>query len=144
MHDIQVIGPKELETAQRLGKQIVWTVSNSPSDWQSGLSPFLLGPVQLYGQHASRCMENAWQFAKVYAQHADALGEPTQAYWEWANRGWAGPAVRYPMGKGAKPLYLLWEGKRLAYIEARKQVYWTLYRDAVAHGSAFAKLRALH
>jgi len=87
------------------------------------LSPMLLGPVPLYGGLWSRTMENAWQYAKVY---------PGCEYWPWAAAGWANPrGVRYPMGKGARPLYSLWAGDKLDYITARKRIYLQLYAQAV-------------
>lgn len=89
-------------------------------------------------------MENAWQYAKAYRPFLDAQGNPTEKYWSWAKAGWAGAAVRYPMGKGAKPEYLLWGEERLGYLEARKRVYWTLYRDAVRTTEGFSRLVELH
>lgn len=38
----------------------------------------------LYGGYEAVNMENAWQFAKLYAQHADEQGRPTARYWKWA------------------------------------------------------------
>lgn len=112
--------------------------ATSSGGWTADLSPFLIGPCDLYAtgeNHAmlqSQNMENAWQFAKVYAAHTDENGDPTAAYWEWAQEGWANPrAVRYPMGKGARPEYSLWQGERLGYIDARKRIYGPLYAEAV-------------
>lgn len=143
-HPVRVIGPRELDAATRAGETVVWTVSKAPEAWQRELSPFNLGPVPLYGGGEATCMENAWQYAKVYANHVDAAGEPTEAYWAWANDGWRRPAVRYPMGKGAKPLYSLWEDEKLGYLDARKRVYWPLYRDAVKLTAGFQRLKELH
>ncbi len=98
------------------------------------LSPMLLGPVPLYGGMWSRTMENAWQFAKVYACHADGgvLHDNLAAYWPWARAGWdSRRAVRYPFGKGVIPRYSLWAGDELGYIEARRRVYAPLYAQAV-------------
>jgi hypothetical protein len=82
--------------------------------------------------------------AKAYRQHLDANGNPTAAYWQWAKSGWSNPrAQRYPMGKGAKPEYLLWDGRRLGYVEGRHEVYWPLYRDAVRETRAFARLQSI-
>ena len=106
----------------------------SSSGYWSALSPFKLGPVQLYDNRWSQNMENGWQYSKVYREHADGLLNliPSQAYWNWANDGWNNPrAVRYPMGKGAKPLYSRWAGENLGYIEARKRIYIPLYSQAV-------------
>lgn len=108
------------------------------------LSPFFLGPVSLYGGKTAQRVENGWQFAKVYSTHVGPDGNPNSDYWAWAEAGWAsGSAARYPMGKGAKPEYLYWDGEKLGYIEARLQVYWRLYRDAVKNTDAFRKLQRL-
>ena len=93
------------------------------------LSPMLLGPVPLYAGMWSRTMENAWQYAKVYPAHTTGL---KPGYLEWALAGWDNPrAVRYPMGKGAKPLYSVWAGQFLDYVTARRRIYIPLYAQAV-------------
>lgn len=105
------------------------------------LSPFLLGPVPLYAGYWSKTMENAWQYAKVYP------GQTYEDYWWRAFKGWADPrAVRYPMGKGAKPLYTLWAGDHLDYITARRRVYIPLYAWAVRFYQPYllAGLKAMH
>ena len=90
------------------------------------LSPMLLGPVPLYGGLWSATMENAWQYAKVYPPYAH------DGYWPWALAGWNNPrGVRYPMGKGAQPLYSQWAGEQLDYITARRRIYAPLYAQAV-------------
>src|SRR5581483_8011910 len=125
--------------------RIVNTVSRTPGDWQSGLSPFLLGPVPLYDGRESFCFENAWQFAKAYRCHIDPSGEPSPEYWKWAARGWADRvAHRYPMGKGSKPEYSYWCGEKLGYIDARLRIYFPLYRDAVAKTQAFSRLLSIY
>lgn len=118
--------------------------TTSRSGQWSGLSPFNLGPVVMYGGRTSLNFENCWQYAKVYSQHADAQGTPTPDYWSWAEKGWADMKPhRYPMGKGAKPLYSLWDGARLGYIDARKVIYGPLYGQAVQLTDSFINLRAL-
>jgi len=90
-------------------------------------------------------MENAWQFAKVYAVHLDRDDQPTDAYWEWAQAGWANQrAERYPMGKGAVPRYSLWDGEHLDYIEARKKIYGPLYIQAVQRTAGWQHLLELY
>lgn len=101
------------------------------------LSPMLLGPVMLYDGLWSRTMENAWQYSKVYQGCV---------YWPWARAGWDNPrAVRYPMGRGTRPLYSLWAGDRLDYIAARKRIYIPLYVQAVRfyQGTLLKVLRSL-
>jgi hypothetical protein len=95
-------------------------------------SPFLLGPAKLYGGFKAKNVENAWQFSKVYPNMVDDNEDPTQKYWDWAQKGWNDTyAHRYPMGKGAKPLYALWDGEKLGYIEARKKIYIPVYSTTV-------------
>jgi len=121
------------------------TTSHSPHDWSSGLSPFKLGPLSLYGNRSAQIFENAWQFAKLYPEHADSQGEPTAAYWTWAERGWNSQrAYRYPLGRGRRPLCSLWDGQRLDYIAARKQIYLPLYQATVAHTPAYHQLEATY
>ena len=118
---------------------------NNPSSDLSGLSPFVLGPCDLYGRHRAMRMENAWQFCKVYPAHADRDGNPGGYYWSWAERGWNDMrAHRYPMGRGTKPLYSLWDGEHLGYIEARKRIYVPLYAKLVVQTTAYRKLQLLH
>ena len=125
------------------GSAVIDTTSHSTS-WGIGFSPFRLGPCALYGGMHAQVMENAWQYSKVYAAHADANADPTEEYWKWARAGWASPrANRYPMGKGAKPLYSLWDGERHNYIAARKRIFIPLYVRAVFGTNAWRSLRHL-
>src|SRR5690606_12197807 len=95
--------------------------------------------------YISKNVENAWQYSKVYRQHADEHGEPTERYWEWAVAGWNNPrAQRYPAGKGVKPLYSLWDEKHVDYIEAKKTIYVPLYCRAVVVSKAFEKLKQIY
>jgi hypothetical protein len=124
------------------GVVIVNTTSGGTDPRFTALSPFRLGPVPLYGGRVATCLENAWQYCKLYPEHADADGEPTAAYWAWATAGWANPAAqRFPMGRGRVPLCTLWDGARLGYIEARKRVYAPLYARAVVQTASFGHLR---
>lgn len=134
-----------------------WLVHNvtstSKEKWCLEFSPFFLGPIELYpdektGQmYVAKNMENAWQFAKVYPQHANAEDQsPTDAYWKWAENGWndAKPH-RFPLGRRAlKPLYSLWDGKRLNYIEARRTIYAPLYAKYVEQTDAYRKLKSIY
>jgi len=113
------------------------TTSKSEMDWQRDLSPFYLGPCDLYWDLTAKRMENAWQYTKVYPEHDDD-GQPTEEYFDWASAGWNNSkAVRYPMGKGKKPLYSWWDGKKFTYIEARKHIYVPLYCRAVIKTEGF-------
>ena len=137
---IKIIGPRDKKEPGTIN-----TTSHSAADWSRGLSPFTLGPIGLYGSHTARIFENAWQFAKLYPEHADTNGYPTDEYWTWAQNGWDSiMAFRYPAGKGRKPLCSLWNGNRLGYIEARKQIYIPLYQNAVKQTTAYQKLEHLY
>lgn len=126
------------------GVTLVNSTSRSKEVWSKALSPFFLGPVDLYSGFRAKNMENAWQFCKVYQQHTNASGDPTHLYWSWATAGWNDSfAHRYPMGKGAKPLFSLWDSNKLDYIEAREQIYIPLYKQAVENTPAFAHLKTL-
>jgi len=92
----------------------------------------------------ARIMENAWQMSKVYSQYASTTGEPTDGYFAWAKKGFEDTVPhRYPMGRGKAPLYSLWNGKKLGYIDARKEIYLPLFRDAVKVTEDFKKLQDL-
>lgn len=127
------------------GAMIVNTTSHSDTDWQSDLSPFKIGPCDLYDGHVAYNMENAWQYSKLYAVHARPDGTPSEDYWRWAKLGWTDPiARRYPMGKGAKPKCAVWEGEYLDYIDARKRIYAPLYAEAVLKTDGWHKLKKLY
>lgn len=139
---VQVIGFREMKNAE--GKTIINTTSKS-TNWSKGLSPFYLGPIALYGGHVAKNVENAWQFSKVYAEHATKDGEPTQDYYDWAKKGWDDTyAHRYPMGKGKVPLYSYWDGHKLSYTEARRAIYAPVYAKAVVNTPAFEQLLDLY
>lgn len=133
----KVVHGKAIDTTSRSG------------NW-AGLSPFNLSDIPLYAGAFPQCgdiaanFENTWQYAKVYSKHADSSGTPTQEYWIWARCGWIDSKPRrYPMGRGAKPLYSLWNGAQLGYIDARKIIYGPLYAKAVQQTDSYAKLKAL-
>jgi hypothetical protein len=120
---------------------IIINTTSKSNNWSKDLSPFFLGPIELYNGYTSQTFESSWQFCKLYAIHADADGNPTPAYFEWARAGWNNPvAVRFPMGRGAKPLYSLWEGEKLGYVEARKKIYCQLYSTYVEETPAWEQL----
>lgn len=121
--------------------EIINTTSHS-TNWSRGLSPFYLGPCELYNGYSAKNVENAWQYSKVYKCHVDENGDPTDAYFKWAIDGWnKNYAVRYPMGRNAKPEYSLWNGEKLDYISARIKIYLPVYGRAVIKSKAFAILR---
>lgn len=136
---VRVIGGRD-----KFEGEIVNTTSKS-TNWSKGLSPFYLKDIELYGGYQAKNMENAWQFAKVYQHHVDSEGNPTADYFHWAKEGWNSQwAFRYPMGKGAVPIYSLWDGDKLNYIEARKNIYLPLYAKAVVKTKAYQTLKTLY
>ena len=140
-----VCGPKDKAPK---GAFVVNTTSRSTEEWSKALSPFFLGPVDLYQGHVSQNVENAWQYAKVYSWQlqdpANPFSDPSPEYFSWAKWGWeAKTAVRYPFGKDAKPVYSYWDGKKLTYTDARKEIYVPLYKKAVQDTEAFKKLTDL-
>lgn len=126
------------------GSEVINTTSRSTT-WSRSLSPFFLGPIDLYSGYKSINMENAWQFAKVYEYHLEDDGSIGERYFNWAQDGWNDKrAHRYPMGRDAKPVYSYWDGKTLGYVEARKKIYIPLYAKAIQQTSAFEKLKKMH
>ena len=139
---IRTIGPRTKKADY--SDSIVVNVTSCSTDFGKELSPFYLGPCKLYGGWVSKTMESAWQYSKVYQQYT-TNGEPNDGYWYWASKGWSATrASRYPMGKGAIPLYSLWKGEHLSYIEARRKIYIPLYRDAAKKTDAFKHLKFLY
>lgn len=135
---IHVIGPRD-----PIRQDAINTTSRS-KNWSRSLSPFFLGPVELYDGHVAKNVENAWQFSKIYPEHTDKNGDPSADYFRWAQEGWSDSrAHRYPMGKGRKPLYSFWNGDRLSYIEARKRIYIPIYAAAVVKTEAYSRLKQL-
>jgi hypothetical protein len=137
---VRVMGPSSSRSLPR-DACVINTTSRSSESWSRALSPFFLGPIAFDDGRVAKRMENAWQFSKVYPGHVDADGHPNDIWRRWSAAGFASDrAERYPMGRGAKPLYLWTGSERLDYIEARREVYFPLYRDAVGAGNAFVRL----
>lgn len=123
---------------------VVNTTSRS-DNYGRGLSPFLIGPCKLYNGFSSKNMENAWQFSKVFEYFLEEDNSVGERYFKWAQNGWNDiKAHRYPMGRGAKPLYSYWDDEKLGYIEARKKIYIPLYKEAVSKTFAWQKLKDLY
>ncbi len=118
---IYVVGPRDKVPE---GALVIDTTSRSKSIFSPFYNPTDF-PIQ------SQNMENAWQYSKVYAEHDDN-GTPTMEWHEWKAKGLQSKwADRYPMGKGKIPLYSWFDGKKLDYVEARKQLYIPLYKNSI-------------
>lgn len=125
-------------TSPYLGPDIQTTLNHG---LYRDLSPFVLGPVKTYTGAYSANFENLWQFSKVYREHLDGNGNIKQSWMEWRRRGWNDHrARRYPMGKGRKPEFSLWDGERLGYIDARKRIYARLYAATVVTTQSYLTL----
>lgn len=117
-------------------------VTSRSKSWGRHLSPFNLGPVDLYDGYVAKNIENAFQFSRVYPEHSTVDGLPSPYYWEWAQTGWAETApIKYPMGVWNKHLYHWWDGKKLTNLEAQNQIFLPLYKKAVVTTPAFQKLK---
>lgn len=138
---IYVYGPKDKLPEEH---EVINTTSHSKT-WSKGLSPFFLGPCNLYNGMTAKLVENAWQYSKVYKQFTDSQGDPSERYFKWASIGWnsVNPA-RYPMGKGNKPLYSYWDGEKMDYVTARKKIYFPLYAKAVLKTDTYQRLKELY
>lgn len=138
---LYIIGPKYPVPD---GAEVINTTSRSDT-WSRGLSPFFLGPVDLYDGYKSINVENAWQFSKVYEYYLEDDESVGNRYFKWAQEGWNSiKAHRYPMGQDVKPLYSYWNGEKLSYTEARKKIYIPLYANAIKKSFAFQKLKKIH
>lgn len=120
--------------------------SHTDNAFWAQLSPFILGPVELYAGLTSHCVENAWQFSKVYPDQIDDHGEPTPEWFRWRDEGFHSHfASRYPKGRGVRPAYSYWEEngvvQHLDLISARKKIYLPLYYQAVIKTEAFQLLK---
>lgn len=114
------------------------------------LSPFYLGPYvwKEFNWNAgspvemkAMVMENLWQYSKVYPNHVNTAGALSPEWYKWRDAGFRSTkAERYPMGKGKKPLYSLWDGEILDYVTARKKIYIPAYRDLVLQTKSYAML----
>lgn len=137
---IEVITFNDVKRIDQNEGVFVVTVSKS-KEWL-GLSPFAIGPCNLWNNMTSKNMENSWQMSKCYKEHLEDDGTVGDKWLTWAKKGWDDSfAYRYPMGKGAIPLFSVWNWNRLGYVEARKAIYIPLYKNAVEKTDAWKKLQ---
>lgn len=146
--NLMVINPREKVPE---GFTVINTTSRDATNIGKQLSPFFLSNILLYEGIVAKNMENAWQFSKVYQEFADEKGNPSQAYFNWAKKGWSDSfAHRYANGKGNVPLYSYWKTQdkltgqwiehHWDYITARKNIYFPLYAKAIIQTPAFKEL----
>eukprot|EP01124_Arcella_intermedia_P008455 TRINITY_DN1532_c0_g1_i1.p1 TRINITY_DN1532_c0_g1~~TRINITY_DN1532_c0_g1_i1.p1 ORF type:complete len:286 (-),score=78.59 TRINITY_DN1532_c0_g1_i1:44-901(-) len=126
-----------------------------------------IGPYVIKDEKG-RLMENLWQFSKVYEVVPESTqqfsrfnktivwsypkevhvrdGELQEEYWNWRKKGMEAPEpVRYPVGReNAKYcLYSLIEkgGKKLSYLEGRKQIYAPVFMYLTQQETKFQALK---
>ncbi len=123
------------------GSVVVDTTSNTHPIYKK-LSPFVLPAPPAHN------FENLWQFSKVYSSQVDDKGNPKPEWFWWRRDGFYDEiAHRYPMGKGAIPLYSIYPQsafnltEKLGYIQARKQIYAPIYAENVASTDSYKILR---
>jgi hypothetical protein len=124
-------------------QDIIVNTTTRSTGFGRNLSPMLLGPIETpFG--TSKNFENFWQFSKVYPIHLDNGtfdGNILSSYFEWRNKGFNYKfAHRYPMGKGAIPLFSLLGEKKLSYIDARKEIYLKYYKENIIKTHAYQEL----
>ena len=141
---IRVIGPSNY--SRYAGHPfLVDVTAHSAAPWSKGLAPEVLGPVALYGGRKAQTMRNGWEHCKVFSANVGEDGQPSPQYWDWATNGWNSLAIdKQSKGKSSeRPEFFWWEGKRMNALDARKRIYWPLYRNAVALTPAFTHLKAM-
>ena len=120
-------------------------VTSRSETWSRGLSPFILPGGKTWTGDWAENVENLWQYSKVYQCHVDKDKNPNEEWFQWSKEGWANTrAMRYPMGKGAIPLYSYWDGKKYGYLEAKEKLYTKMYFRSVKNTLEFEKLKTLY
>lgn len=108
------------------------------------LSPFNVGPVDLYDGYWAHNIENGYQFAKIYEQF-NFDDKPGPAYFEWAQKGWQTKTpIKYPFGAWTDCLFHWWDGIKLNRLEAQNEIFVPLYKKAVVKTEAFQELKKLY
>lgn len=120
-------------------------VTSHSKNYGKELSPFFLGKIMVPDGRVAKNMENAWQYLKVYSEHVNSKSNIKKGWWDWSSEGFKlNSAVRYPMGKGAVPLFSFCDGERLPYIEARKRLYAPMYAQLAAKTKAYRTLEKVY
>jgi hypothetical protein len=124
---------------------IVINVTSYSDSFGRMLSPFNVGPVNLYDEHWAHNIENGYQFAKLYSQYANEKGEPNENYWKWAKNGWENKKpIKYPLGAWNVCLHHWWKGRKLNRLEAQNEIFLPLYKEAVVQTKEFQVLKDLY
>lgn len=116
-----------LENAWQFGKvQISSPFAFSLPSPSPALSPFpdSLSPLGHFFLHKPRFTPYTPTKIKIQPTltlNGQKRGTPTLPSYPLNTSRWQGPSERFPMGRGAKPLYYLWEGEKYGYIPSRKK-----------------------
>lgn len=135
--------------------------SSGPLEWR-GLSPFLLGPIEInstdklvdetYWTNCSyaklrQCLifENYWQGSKIYNIDIDTDGEILPSFFRRRQQMCDSikPKRRaVPKSKGY-PIAGFYRGKIMGYVESRKKIYCPLYAKLISRTDEFSKLKKM-
>ena len=148
-------------------------VTTRSKSWSRALSPIIIGPVETYKERGRMLTainaEVAWQYSKIYShacedgelkaldfQNAD--GSPNASWFAWRNQAWTNPRfhhrhkafeqnkglVRRAFPKGSTVAAWYWDGRTITDpVQARREIYATIYATAVARLPEFQRLREL-
>lgn len=131
-----------------------------------------IGPVDTYVENGSTLtapsVEVAWQYSKIYTHRKegnqfipldfiDSHGRPNEKWFSWRDAAWSNPSfdgshpdfeenknqVRRAFPKGSLVSSWYWNGKILGPIEARREIYRTIYGRNVKPTPAFQRVSSL-
>ncbi|KAL9656933.1 hypothetical protein ABK040_007024 [Willaertia magna] len=93
-------------------------------------------------------LENYWQFSKVWKEEEELNPEinemrPNKTFFNRRLEGWKDKKAHRWVKKGEVPLYAWWHGRKLDYMQARREIYCPLYAEKVVHTEGFKKLQNL-
>jgi Rho termination factor, N-terminal domain. len=130
-------------------------VCSSSRNWSRELSPMFCGPVEHEEEDydgellpPASCVENFWQFCKVWDCDVNKKGELKKSYFERKREGFlCKKGIRHALGKDRKKYKILYSycgGKFYTYLEARKAIYCPLYENLVTQKKEFRQLKEMH
>ena len=150
----------------------VTTKSPEKESWSRDLSPIRMGSVDTYVENGSLLksvsVEVTWQYSKIYSHKnedgklvpldfTDEKGRPNSKWFQWRDQGWNNPCfdwrhpdfeknkkfVRRGFPKGSVVRSWYWNGKILGPVEARREIYATLYTRYVTGSPSYRRLENL-
>lgn len=131
-----------------------------------------IGSVETYVENGvqltASSVEVAWQYSKIYTHRkegndlipldfTDSEGKPNEKWFSWRNAAWSNPSfdfrhpdfernknqVRRAFPKGSIVSSWYWNGKILGPVEARREIYGTMYRKNVQKIPAYQRLASI-